>query len=179
MWDEFFMWVEKFAGVTFDMSTELQQLQGDNIFIDPRRWKIKLNYVIDQLNEMLDVLDEHRDSLTDNFPSYTELRNFLIGETLTSMITAINDIKRKLNIEPVDIGNIDTLSAHALALFDIVDALSSNSLEQLSKKDWFDEYEEDNDNILTDEFGLRKNDLTNMHFIVNDIIQLHEDDDDE
>jgi hypothetical protein len=48
-------------------------------------------------------------------------------------------------------------------------------LEQLSKKDWYDDFEEDNDNFLLEEFVLHKNDLTNIHFVVNDIIQLHEE----
>jgi hypothetical protein len=49
-------------------------------------------------------------------------------------------------------------------------------LEQLSKKDWFDEFEEDTDNFLSTQFGLRKNDLTSIQFTVNDIAHLYEED---
>ncbi len=176
MWEDFYNWVEKYAGCTFDLSEDFQSIKGDAIFIDPQAWKLKVFRIISELNEMLDVLEEYKTSLTDNFPSYSRLRNFLISETLTSLIENINDIKRKLNIEPVDISNVDNLRDHVVSLYELVNAVSTYSLEQLSKKDWFDDFEEDNDNFLKEEFGLRKNDLTNIHFVVNDIIQLHEED---
>lgn len=176
MWEDFYNWIEQYAGCTFNLSDDIQDLQNDAIFLDPMAWKLKVFYIIDELNEMLDVLKEYRTSLTDNFPSYSQLRQFLIAEVLTSLITNINDIKRKLSIEPVDINNVDNLRDHVVNLYELVNAVANNSLEQLSKKDWFDDFEEDNDNFLQEEFGLRKNDLTNIHFVVNDIIQLHEED---
>ena len=177
MWEDFFNWVEKYAGCTFDLSGDFQDIEGDAIFIDPMNWKLKVFYIISELNEMLDVLEEYKTSLTDNFPSYSSLRTFLISETLTSLIENVNSIKRKLNIEPVDISNVDNLRDHVVNLYELVHAVSTYSLEQLSKKDWFDEFEDDNDNFLKEEFGLSKDDLTNIHFVVNDIIQLHEEDD--
>lgn len=177
MWEDFYLWVEQYAGSSYDLTADLNDLKGDNIFINPMGWKIKFNYVIEELNEMLDIVDKYKMMLPDHFPSYIALRNFLISETLTDIIESINDIKRKLNIEPVDINNVDNLTQHALHLFEVVNTLSVYSLEQLSKQDWFDQYNEDHDDFLIDQFGIHKNDITNMHFIVNDIIQLHDEDD--
>lgn len=176
MWDDFYNWIEQYSGSSYNLSDDLKALRGDNIFIDPTEWKIKVNYIADELNDILDILEDHKRDLPDIFPSYNQLRNFIIGETLTSMIEAINEIKQKLNIEAVNINNVDSLSEHALNLYELVNTMEQYSLEQISKKDWFDEFEDDNDNFLQEQFGLAKNDLTNIHFIVHDIMQLHEED---
>jgi hypothetical protein len=63
-----------------------------------------------------------------------------------------------------------------LNLYELIHAVSTYTLEQLSKKDWFDEFEEDTDNFLSTQFGLRKNDLTSIQFTVNDIAHLYEED---
>ena len=176
MWDDLYNWIEQYGGCRYDLTDELYQLSNDAIFIDPDQWKINLNCLIDELDDMVDIIDEHKEDLPDIFPSYRAVRNYVIGETLTSLITIINDVKRKLNIEPVNINDIDTLSEHSLVLYELIDAVSTYSLEQLSKTDWFDEFEEDHDEFLLNEFGLHKNDITNIHFVVNDIIQAHEKD---
>lgn len=175
MWDEFYNWIEQYSGCRYDLTDQIYQIDGDAIFVDPDEWKINLNCLIDQLNDMLDVLDKHKADVTDNFPSYLQLRNFIIGETLTSLIDIINSIKQKLGIEPTNINDVDTLMDHALNLYELIKAVSTYTLEQLSKKDWFDEFEEDTDNFLSTQFGLRKNDLTSIQFTVNDIMHLYDE----
>ena len=176
MWEDFYLWIEQYGGCTYDLTDDFRQIEGDAIFINPNGWKINVECLMDTMNDMLEVLDEHKQDLPDVFPSYTALRNFVISETLTSLITIVNDIKQNLNIEPVNINNVDVLNDHVLNLYELVNAVATYTLEHLSKIDWFDQFEEDNDHFLRDNFGLVKNDLTNIHFVVNDIIQLHEED---
>lgn len=176
MWEDFYLWIEQYGGCSYDLTDDIRQVSGDAIFVNPEGWKINIRYILSNLDEMIDIIDDHRDSLPDVFPSYSALRNFVISETLLALIDVINDIKRKLNIEPVNINNVDTLNDHILNLYELVSATSTYTLEHLSKTDWFDQFEEDNDNFLSEEFGLSKNDLTNIHFVVNDIIQLHDED---
>lgn len=175
MWQEFYDWIEKYNGCTYDLTDDIRQISGDEIFINPMGWKINVQSILESLDEMVDIIDAHKNEVTDVFPSYIALRNFVIGETMTSLIEVVNSIKQKLHIEPTNINNVDTFSDHMLNLYELVNAVSVYSLEQLSKMDWFDEFEEDHDNFFEKEFGLAKQDLTNIHFVVNDIIQLYED----
>ena len=106
------------------------------------------------------------------------MKQMVTSEYMYAIIEIINDIKQKLNIEPTDIQTFKTLEKHVDGLCDLIQALAENSMETLIEKDWFEEYEDNNHDFLSDTFGISKSDLSNMHFTVNDIINLHKDDED-
>ena len=176
MWEELNIWAEQFSGVTYDLSDYIDLLKKDAIFLSPNQWRANLSILLDKLSDLIDVIDEHHLDIPDNLPSRTELKKFATSDILTQIIDILNDAKQKLNIEPAIIRTFKNLEKHVDALCDIIEALSSHTMEWIIEKEWFDEYEDANHDFLHDTFGIVKKDLPNMQFTINDIIQLHEED---
>ena len=176
MWDELNLWIERYSGVEYDLPYYLRLLKNDEIFLSPSNWKNSLGIALDRLSDVIDVIDEHYQDLPDEFPSRSELKKMVTSNVLQEIIEILNDVKQKLNIEPTIIRTFKTLEQHVDGLCDLIQALSEHTMEWLIKHDWFDEYEDMNNDFLTDTFGIVKNDLSNMQFTINDIIQLHDED---
>lgn len=178
MWEEIKIWLEEYSGVDYDLSFYLKQLQGDNIFLAPMQWRDTLSILLEKVSEMIDIIDEKHTEIPEELPSRQEMKQMITSEYLCAVIEIINDIKQKLNIEPTDIRTFRTLEKHVDGLCDLIQALAEHTMETLIKKEWFDEYEDMNKYFLTETFGISKSDLSNMQFTVNDIINLHKDDED-
>jgi hypothetical protein len=178
MWEEIKIWLEEYAGVDYDLSFYLKQLEGDNIFLAPMQWKDTLSILLEKVSEMIDTIDEKHTEIPEELPSRQEMKQLITSEYLYAVIEIINNIKQKLNIEPTDIRTFRTLEKHVDGLCDLIQALAEHTMETLIKKEWFDEYEDMNKDFLKETFGITRNDLSNMQFTVNDIINLHKDDED-
>lgn len=176
MWEEIYIWIEQYAGVSYDLTEYIGKLRGDEIFISPTVWRNNLSIVLERLSDMIDIIDEKWREIPEELPPRGDMKKFVTSETLANVIEIINSIKQKLNIEVSDIRTFATLEKHVDALYDLIKALSENSMEKLMKDEWYDEYEDQNNDFLLNVFGISKNDLPSMQFTVNDIKQLHEND---
>lgn len=177
MWEEIYIWIEQYAGTSYDLTENINELRGDAIFISPTIWRNNLSIVLERLSDMIDVINEYWSEIPEELPPRGEMKKFVTSEILGEIIEIVNSIKQKLNIEPVDIRTFTMLEKHVDALYDLIKALSENTMEKLMKKEWYDEYEDQNNDFLLNVFGVSKNDLPSMQFTVNDIKQLHENDD--
>lgn len=175
LWEDINNWIEQYSGVTYDFEEDFVQLRDDEIFLNPTIWRNNLSVLLDTLSDLIDVIDEKWKEIPEELPPRNELKKYVTTEVLTEIIEIVNSIKQKLCIEPSTIRTFSTLEKHVDALYDLIKALSENSLEKLLKEEWFDQYEEDNKNFLTDVFQLSKNDLASMQFTINDILKSHEE----
>jgi len=178
-WEELYIWIESYAGVSYDVSDLILALSGDAIFLNPVTWRNMLSILLDRLNSMIDIINENYHNLPEDAPPKDTLKTDITSMVLTNIVEIVNDIKQKLGIEPSEIRRFVVLEKHVDALTDLIRALSENSLEKLMKEDWFDEYENDNNEFLTMTFNISKNDLPSMQFSINDIRQMHEDEESE
>lgn len=176
MWEELNLWIERYSGVEYDLDYYLRLLKNDEIFIAPNQWRNSLSILLDRLSDVIDVIDEYWRDLPETLPSRSELKKYVTSDVLNDIIDILNDAKQKLNIEPSVIRTFKTLEKHVDALCDLIEALSEHTMEWLMKHEWFDEYEDINNDFLKETFGIVKNDLSNMQFTINDIIQLHDED---
>jgi hypothetical protein len=62
---------------------------------------------------------------------------------------------------------------------DLVDELATNDIDDVIKSKWFDKYDEDHNNILTEVAGIYKQDITNISYAIRDIREYHEEDEEE
>jgi hypothetical protein len=120
-------------------------------------------------------VDENWKHLTEDLPNRTELKKLITTDVLSGLVKIIDSIEQKLNIDPVDINNVDTLHIVIETLFDIVEEMTTHSIEEILKTDWFEDYNNENDDILSVKMGIHKNDLTNMHYTIQSIVDLYED----
>lgn len=170
MWDqEIYIWLESYAGVTFDFSDDFEIIKGDTIFIEPYLWIITINEILEHLEEAVGCIEKYGDDLPDDMPRKKDLKKFVTMSVLSSILTNLNSIKKKLNIEEVDINNFDTLIRHVETMHDLVVMLTENPIEDVLKNRMFEKHEEENDESFYELFEISKNDIPNMSFTVNSI----------
>jgi len=175
-WEDLCIWIEQYAGCNYDLTDSIRELKGDAIFLNTTTWRNQLSILMDQLSAMVDIIEEQYDSFPEDFPSKENLKKYITMEVLGSIVDIVDDVKQKLGIEPSDIRRFKVLEHHVDALCDLIHALSENSIETLIKKEWFDEYENDNKDFFKTVFQISKQDLPSMQFTVNDIKEMHDDD---
>lgn len=170
MWaDEIYIWLESYAGVAFDFSEDFDTIKGDTIFIEPYLWIITINEILEHLGEAVDCIEKYGDDLPDDMPRKKDLKKFVTMSILSSILTNLNSIKKKLNIEEIDINNFDTLVRHVETMHDLVAMLTENPIEDVLKNRMFEKHEEENDDSFYELFEISKNDIPNMSFTVNSI----------
>lgn len=178
MSEEIYIWMEEQSGVTYDLTDDIQELSGDFIFTNTHAWKSNMHFVLNKLSEAIDVIDENYRNLREDLPSRDELKKLFTAEVLGSLVSIINSIKQKLNIDTADITSVNQLYSNIEVLYDIVEELRTSTVEEVLQSSWYDDYNDENDDILSTVYGIHKNDLPNMHYTIQSIIDLHEDDED-
>lgn len=171
MWSELFIWLERYSGVSYDFSEDIASIKGDIAFIDTYEWFNVISNLFDNLSEAIDVVDEFGDNLTDELPNKKQVKNMLTYDVISNLLDNVNDIKRKLNIDIVDISNSDTLIQHINIIMELIQMLSENEMDDIFKQQLFEKHEEENGNTFTEILNIQKDDITNMYFTVSSIQQ--------
>lgn len=171
MWSELFIWLERYSGVSYDFSEDIASIKGDIAFIDTYEWFNIINNLFDNLSEAIDVVDEFGDNLTDELPNKKKVKNMLTSYVVSNLLDNVNDIKRKLNIDIVDISNSDTLIQHINIIMELIQMLSENEMDDIFKQQLFEKHEEENGNTFTEILNIQKDDIANMYFTVSSIQQ--------
>lgn len=171
MWSELFIWLERYSGVSYDFSEDIASIKGDIAFIDTYEWFNVISNLFDNLSEAIDVVDEFGDNLTDELPNKKKVENMLTSYVISNLLDNVNDIKRKLNIDIVDISNSDTLIQHINIIMELIQMLSENEMDDIFKQQLFEKHEEENGNTFTEILNIQKDDITNMYFTVSSIQQ--------
>lgn len=171
MWSELFIWLERYSGVSYDFSEDIASIKGDIAFIDTYEWFNVISNLFDNLSEAIDVVDEFGDNLTDELPNKKKVINMLTSYVISNLLDNVNDIKRKLNIDIVDISNSDTLVQHINIIMELIQMLSENEMDDIFKQQLFEKHEEENGNTFTEILNIQKDDITNMYFTVSSIQQ--------
>lgn len=171
MWSELFIWLERYSGVSYDFSEDIASIKGDIAFIDTYEWFNVISNMFDNLSEAIDVVDEFGDNLTDELPNKKKVKNMLTSYVISNLLDNVNDIKRKLNIDIVDISNSDTLIQHINIIMELIQMLSENEMDDIFKQQLFEKHEEENGNTFTEILNIQKDDITNMYFTVSSIQQ--------
>jgi hypothetical protein len=84
-----------------------------------------------------------------------------------------------MSITPIN--DAEDVLTNVGALFELISTMKALPIDSLQTREWFDKFDEENDNILTDVLELHKNDLVDIHQTVETIIESlnNEDDDDD
>lgn len=173
MWDEIFAWMEKFSGVSYDMSEDFAALPKEYVFAEPMMWKTKIMNILNTLEEALDVVDEHKDEIPDYMPDAEGIKTIYSSYVIQNIMLLVNYAKSMLCIDEADITSYTDLVNQIQCISDIIKLLNDSSLGDDSLQKSFEEYNEDNDNAFTEVFGINVHDLSNMKMTVDDLKELY------
>lgn len=177
MWEEIYIWIESYAGCSYDVDKELEFIKdNDKPFTETIEWKLVNEQLIDQLSEIFDIINEYGSLIPDNLPDEDKMKQAFASKILLGMLEGINGVKRQLHIQQVDINDYNVLLKHVDVLFDLISMMKENNLDTIIEKGMFDKYNEENEDDFTDLLGLTSSDVSNIYYT---IASVNEDDEDE
>lgn len=181
MWDEFYIWIERYTGVTYNLSEEFSNVTKYMIFVNPYEWKSRIMAIVDHIGDVIDTIDQYGDDIPDYLPDKEAMKKTFTEDAVQQLLFIVNQAKHMINVEEVDITSYDIMMNQIQVLSDLVNMC----LEEFPvKPTTFDTYEDENDDAMNTYLGIIKSDMTNIGMTINEIrneyfAMLEEDDDEQ
>lgn len=178
-WQTIFAWLERYAGTSFDINEDAVNLKGPLAMVSPFEWYIGMDKIIDYAEEVMEVIDNYGDTLPEIFPSKDEFKKVMANYFSDHLMAIIDDVKTQLNITPSEITTSEELAMQMNFLHQFINMMIVTHEDTLAAT--FSEYNEENEMVLTEIFGITEGDLTNHKLNIQDIreqyfAQLEEED---
>lgn len=178
---EVYLWLESRTGESFDCNDSLKYIKKDDLLVtDPSAWLYAIRNIIDKTKEAIMAIDEYGDELPDTFPSAVRLKSLFAQDIRREIRIVIQEALKTLGMIPPDGISTATLTQSwmmAVSIVDLVRKLTLDSIEDVIKEQWYEKYDEDHDEILSDTLEIFKQDLPNIAFAIEDIREFHDDPD--
>lgn len=176
MLDEIYTWLESYAGVSYDFDESVKEIDASNAFIDPFNWRVSIEMILSQLDDACDTIDAYRNAIPANLPNRNKMKRIITQNTLQLIVTNIHAVCTQMNIDlPSQITTMDQLKEIVEVIYELLDMLINNDLNEIIKNDLFTEHEDENDNSFMTYLGLSKQDMSQLSFNVNAIRESYYD----
>jgi hypothetical protein len=140
---------------------------------------MKIGFILDDMESAIEVVEENWRELTEELPSRDKLKKLFTEDTISKLANNINDVKNKLGLKIDELTDAEDIMENVVGLRDLISMLSVFSIEDLQKRNWFEEYDESSDGLLSDTLGIHKNDLVDIHQNIETILEGYDDEDDD
>lgn len=181
---EIYEFFERYAGVSFDFTEDINNISGDIAFIEPYAWQSGIENIEQNLQRALDVVEEHWTWLTDEMPTKGDIKKMVAEYVLAGLIRNLNHLKQSLGVERKDISSYEDFEIQMHTIGKLIEMLSLNSLDEVMSKKLFDTYlteDEDDDNPFVSVLGLDERDVPELWMTVSNIKEeywaIHDEDD--
>ena len=179
-WEAIFNWLEQKSGVSYDLSEDISAISGDTAFTEPFFWQIKISFILEDMESAIETVEEYHSELTEDLPPREKLQKGIENEYVRKLTENINNVKRQLGMSITPINDAEDVLTNVGGLFELISTMKALPIDSLQTREWFDKFDEENDNILTDVLELHKNDLVDIHQTVETIVEsLNGDDEDD
>lgn len=179
-WEAIFNWLEQKSGVSYDLNDDISAISGDTAFTEPFFWQIKISFILEDMENAIETVEEYRSELTEDLPPREKLQKGIENEYVRKLTENINNVKHQLGMSITPINDAEDVLTNVGALFELISTMKALPIDSLQTREWFDKFDEENDNILTDVLELHKNDLVDIHQTVETIVEsLNGDDEDD
>lgn len=180
---EVYLWLESRTGQMFDCSDTIKYVKSnDLVVVDPNDWMYTIRNIIDITKGAIDAVDEFGDELPDTLPGKKRLQSLLAQDVRAELRVVMHEAFRSIGlmtpsqVQTASLSNIWTIT---ITMVDLIVALTENSIEEIIKNNWYDEYNEDHDDVLNEVMHIYPQDLPNIAFAIEDIREMHDDPDSE
>lgn len=178
-WEAIFNWLEQKSGVSYDLNEDISAISGDTAFTEPFLWQIKISFILEDMESAIETVEEYRSELTEDLPPKEKLQKGIENEYVRKLTENINNVKRQLGMSITPINDAEDVLTNVGGLFELISTMKALPIDSLQTREWFDKFDEENENILTDVLELHKNDLVDIHQTVETIVESLNNDDDE
>lgn len=178
-WEKVFSWLEQKTGVSYDLNEDISSIGGDIAFSQPFFWQMKISFILDDMDAAIEAVEDFHDELTEDLPSRSKLQKEIENEYIRKLAENVNNVKRQLGMSITQLNDGEDILMNVGGLFELISTMKVFPIDSLQTREWFDNYDEASENVLTDTLGLHKNDLVDIHQTIETIIESLTDDDDD
>lgn len=178
MLGEIYLWLESRTGIPYDFDDDINKLSTDIIAIDPTTWALTIYNIIGLTYDALLSVDQYDQQIPPDFPSARKIKAMLAENTRINLRSVVKKAFQTLGLvvpEFLDNAKLTTVRNIVTALYDLVTKLSEDNVDNINKTDWFDKYDENHNNVFTDDIGIVKQDLINIQFAIVSVHELHDE----
>lgn len=180
---EIYLWLESRSGSDCDCSDTINRIQkNDLIAIDPNAWLFGINHIAAVTKEAINVVKDNAYDIPDHLPGSFQLQRLIARDARAELRQIIANGFKSLGIQvPAAVSSMTMREcwSTAVVLTDLIKELAQNSIDNVISSKWYDEYQEDNDDALSEVLHVYPQDLPNIAFAIQDIRELASQDDDE
>lgn len=169
MLDEIYVWLESYAGVSYDFNEAITELSRTNACVDPFQWKISIETILDQLDQANDVIDEYKQSIPMELPAAKRMKRILTENMLTGVLGSVRGVFTQLNLDPPTITTVDKLRDVVQTMYELLTMLTSNDINDILKQNMYEDHEENDDDSFANVIGVMKQDVSALAMSVNAI----------
>jgi hypothetical protein len=174
MLDEIYVWLDSYAGVSFDFDESMQEIGGNIPVIEPFTWHSTILIVFEHLDSACDTIDEYWQAIPDYLPSKNKMKRTLTEHTLELIVTNVRNTCNMLNIDIPEMKTMDVLKRVIETLYDLLDMLTFYTIDDIQKSA-FDDYEESNNEAFSNILDLQKEDMIQLSQTVHAIRESYYD----
>lgn len=170
VWEEIYIWIESYTGCSYNVDDEITYVNNADVpFTNTLEWRMVNEQLIDQLSEIYDIINDNLTMIPDDLPDADKMKRMFTEKILIGMLNGVNNVKRQLHIQQIDINDYNVLLFHIDVLRDLIMMVNENSLDDIIEKGMFDKYNEENEDAFTDILGLTSTDMSNIYYTITSI----------
>jgi hypothetical protein len=174
--------LESRTGIPYNFEDDIALLSTDIIAMEPATWALTIYNIIGLTKDAIDTVDEYDDQIPPDFPSARKIKAMLAEYTRINLRNVVKTAFQTLGLivpDGISDAKLTTVRNITAALNDLVNKLLEDTVDDINKTDWFDKYDEDHNNVFTDDICITKQDLTNIQIAITGVREFHEEMDEE
>lgn len=178
MLEEIYLWLESRTGIPYNFEDDIKLLSSDIIAVDPSTWTLKIYSIIGLTYDALSAVDQFDQQIPPDFPSARKIKSMIAEYTRINLRLVVKKAFQTLGlIAPEELSNakLTTVRNMVAAMNDLVLKLTEQTVDELNKTDWFDKYDENHNNVFTEDLEIAKQDLINIQVAIMGVRELHEE----
>ena len=169
MLEELYNWLESYSGTSYDFSESFKEIDGDQAFLNPADWHYGMSFILKQLQDACDIIDQFRTAIPENMQNNIVCKRALTQTVIDGIRKNIDDVCNRMMLTHEKVVTIDQCSTMLITLYELIEMIIGTETGEIMKQ--YDQHEEDNDNSFFNLLNIERDDMTQLSLNVNAIRQ--------
>lgn len=126
-WLEINAWMERYAGVSYDLSSLIDECRGNVVLRDPYVWYTDMNEIVMHYNSITQIIEEHEHQIPDAFDNADEFIGIIRDVVIDGLTRVIDEARNLLNMKQTSIATFDDVEEVVTIIYKVLDIVRSNS----------------------------------------------------
>jgi len=167
-WISINAWLERYSGVSYDITSMLDDCRGNVVLIDPYVWYTDMNEIVMNYNSIMELIEEYEDAIPDSFDSRADFEDLITTHFTDNLTNIIEEVCQLLNMNQVKVSSIDDIDEIITMIHKVVEIIKDNDTTTFETE--FDKLNDKYNGRLTDIYGIHHSQLLTMSTKIDSIL---------